>query len=174
MSTKASVYRMRPVLITVLLTLVAGAIWAAPAAAAPLPDLVISHAKVAMKCNADGTRTANIFAIVKNQGQGTADLSKDPWHIVLTATHWYLNAEPEGKNLSVKPSAGGPKALKPGGIFPATLTITGIKPPPNAKKEGYEGYGFQVVADPGKIVAEANENNNKKLLYVYLDKNCQH
>ena len=174
MNTRPSIYRMRPALITVFLALAVGAIWAVPAAAAPLPDLVISHAKVAMKCNADGTRTATIFAIVKNQGQGTADLSKDPWHIVLTATHWYLNAEPEGKNLSVKPSAGGPKALKPGGIFPATLTITGIKPPPNAKKEGYEGYGFQVVADPGKIVAEANENNNKKLLYVYLDKNCQH
>lgn len=161
----------------VALTLFAMLAWAPPAWAGDLPDLVISYAKVTMKCNTDGTRTATIFAIVKNQSmKATADLSKNPWHIVLEADWWWTKGDTTHKG-TVKPQAGGPKALKLGGIWPATLTITGIKPPDPKKLAKYAkgdkgSYGFQVLADPGNIVAESNEQNNEKLLFVKVGEEC--
>lgn len=154
-----------------LAVLISGPITAAPAAAASFPDLVISHATVAMKCLADGTRTATIFVIVKNQGAGPADLSKDPWRIVIDAD-WGWSRGNGSKPATVLPQAGGPQQLKAGGIFPATMTIPGMKAPPRRKTKEVESYVFTLRADPRKIVAESREDNNVKNLYIVVGEEC--
>ncbi len=144
-----------------------------------LPDLVVAHATVAMKCKPDGTRTATIFAIVKNQSSmAPADLSKIPFSQVLNVVWWfpsgdgYLETVKPGKSM-ITGAVGGPKVLKPGGVWASTFTITGIPKVANVsklKKEHPDAhYVFKVTADPLKGVAESNEGNNEKNLGVPWD-----
>ena len=134
-----------------------------------LPDLVITSASVTPKCGGmGGTWTANIVATVKNNGQVAADLSKITWQIVLEADWGFTAGNPSAK--TVKPQVGGPKELKPGESWTGTLTINGI-PKANvskAKKGGHPTaqFSFAVKADPSNGVAEANEKNNEKLIYL--------
>lgn len=139
-----------------------------------LPDLVVASAVVTMKCQADGTRSATIVATVKNQSaKGTADLSKVPWQIIVEADWGWGSGGL--KPPTVKPQAGGPKTLKSGESWKATLTIAGIKPPTQqtpGSGPAVESYNIQVIADPLKGVVESNENNNDKVEHVNLDKDC--
>jgi hypothetical protein len=134
-----------------------------------IPDLVISSVKATATCTDHGTVTAKIVATVKNQSpKGTADLSKVPWNIVVEVTSWTSttgsgNLEKEAK--TVKPQAGGPKTLKPGESWNATLEIAGIpKFKTSIKKQGQ--YSFLVRADPMSVVGESDEKNNDKPAYV--------
>ncbi len=144
-----------------------------PGLMALLPDLVITSASVTPKCDG-GTWTANINATVKNQSShGTADLSKVVWQIVLAADWWFTAGQVFLENPPTKPvnpQAGGPMALKPGESWTRMLSITGIPKAnvPKAQKAGHPTaqFGFGVTADPTNGVAEANENNNKKLIYL--------
>lgn len=138
------------------------------------PDLVITSADLSFNCDGGETWSATIIATVTNQSSfGTADLTKNPFHIVLGADWWFTGGlayleKPLTKDLSMP--VGGPGVLKPGESWKGTVTITGI-PKANiakAKKEGKftSSFGFAVKADPMKVVAEESEKNNVKLIYL--------
>lgn len=135
-----------------------------------LPDLVVTSVKVAATCEANGTVTATINAIVKNQSQkGTADLSKIPWQIVLAADWWSTSGPETLEQSAVKPvlpQMDGPMSLKPGQWIARTLTITGIPKHKPGAAGGTHLFGFKVTADPLKGVAEADEKNNEKLAFA--------
>lgn len=64
----------------------------------------------------------------------------------------------------MKPLVGGPKTLPPGATWTGKLTILGIpRFKPGIAKQGQ--YGFALTADPGKAIAEFDEQNNKLLTY---------
>ncbi len=133
-----------------------------------LPDLTIPSAKVSAKC-ANGTVTATIDATVKNgELNGTADLSKIPFGIVMGVT-WFStsgggNLDPAPPLKPVNPQLGGPKTLKPGESWSGTMTVTGMPRFKALQKAGT--YGFSIEADPTKAVTEADEKNNTKLVYA--------
>lgn len=142
-----------------------------------LPDLVVS-AKATVKCTANGKVAATIIATVKNQSpKGTADMSKIPWQILVEAD-WAFTGGPGflEPGQTVKPQLGGPKTLKPGESWVATLEIVGIPKVDvaKAKKGGHlsSQYAFWATVDPLKGVAESNETNNKSAS-VYLSDPCQ-
>ena len=141
----------------------------APMMAKPaLPDLTIPSAKVSAKC-VNGTVTATIEATVKDgEVNGTANLSKIPFAIVMGTTWWSTtgpgNLDPAPPSKPVNPQLGGPKTLKPGESWTGTMTITGIPRFKAMKQPGT--YGFQIDADPQKAVTEADEKNNTKLIYA--------
>lgn len=128
------------------------------------PDLVIASVQATTVCAAQGTVTANILVVVKNQSpKATADLSTIPWHIIVEAL-WAAGSPGDLENPSkqtVKPQAGGPMTLKPGQSWSGKLTIVGIpkyKAVAGATKAG--SYALWVKADPLNGVAEASEKNN--------------
>ena len=135
------------------------------------PDLVVASAKATAVCTAQGTVTAKIVAVVKNQSpKGTAYLSNIPMQIVVEVTKWWSTSGPgfleKSSKPTIKPQLGGPKTLKPGQSWTATLSIAGI---PKFKKGGTKPrqYGFVVRVDPVKGVPEANEANNELLTYAF-------
>lgn len=144
-----------------------------------LPDLVVHSATVIPKCHDDGTWRAEITATVRNQSQyGAADLSKMGFSILLDAS-WGFTAGSSfmPPNTSVHPSVGGPKMLAPGQSWTGKLVLDGIYnvKPDVVKLNGHPGaeFSFKVTADPGNGVAESNEKNNVKLLYLPMT-TCAH
>lgn len=138
-----------------------------------LPDLVITFGTAAVKCEANGSRKAELVATVINQSlTATADLSSIPWQIIVAADWWPIDGwgSLSSSGTWVKPLMGGPMTLKPGEQFTTSLTITGL--PHINPVDDIEKYGFELTADPLKGVIESNEDNNQMLIYVYLDKNC--
>lgn len=139
------------------------------------PDLVIISAKATTVCTAQGTVTAKIIAVVKNQSaKGTADLSKVPMHIILKLWTWYpangANQLEKKPPPTILPAVGGPAILKPGQSWTGKLDILGItkykKNPGNTAPGAAPIYGFVVRADPQNAVPESNENNNSSNFFA--------
>lgn len=143
-----------------------------------LPDLVVS-AKATVKCTTNGKVAATVIATVKNQSpKGTADMSKIPWQILVEA-EWAFTGGPGflEPGQAMKPQLGGPKTLKPGETWVATLDIVGIPKVDVAKaqraghKLGQLRYSFVATVDPLKGVGESNETNNRSAA-VFLSDPC--
>jgi hypothetical protein len=131
----------------------------------PLPDLVVTAVKGSAVCTPQGTITANIEAVVKNQGLATADLKSIAWQIILSAQWWpqagkqYLEKNPPPQ--TVQPFVGGPMTLAPNATWKGTLTIVGITKYISKKGATVPGnYVLQARADPNKGVPESDEKNN--------------
>lgn len=130
-----------------------------------LPDLVVSSVTATAVCTPQGTITATIVAVVKNQGAAIASLKNVTWQIILSAQWWaqagnqYLEKNPPPQ--TVQPFVGGPMTLPPNATWKGTMTIAGItkyKYPKNITAAG--NYVLQARADPNKHVPELNEKNN--------------
>ena len=135
-----------------------------------LPDLVVASATATTVCTAQGTVKARITVVVKNQSaKGTADMSLIPMQTIVDIRTWYPASGNEWlvkwPVVTIKPSAGGPKVLKPGQTAKATLEIAGIPKYKTKKGNTVPGvYIFAVRVDPVNGVKEANEKNNEILI----------
>jgi hypothetical protein len=135
---------------------------------AALPDLVIIMAAVSVKC-VDGVKVyVTITATMQNKGKtGSADFSKHPTQMAFAVKWWpvpgnVMSLEPGSEPVNASASVS--KPLKPGEATTVTMQILGIpefKPSINPKQ-----YGFEVIADPSKGVAESDERNNSRLAYA--------
>jgi hypothetical protein len=136
--------------------------------AAVLPDLWAPVWDVTLTCVGTPSVTATFAVTIQNRDKIDADLTKHPYHHIVTArlevgdTGALFAGDPG--QVIVSPGAG-PAVLKGGAIAKTKVTITNI--PRYKKSTSYPFYRFSIIVDPDNLVHEANESNNISTKQVF-------
>jgi hypothetical protein len=125
---------------------------------ATLPDLWAAPIHVKLDCMVKtNSMTATIKVLLKNNNKVDADLTKHPWHHIVTArvakvTPVHTKFDGNLNQIVTSPGAG-PAILKGGESAQTTITLTNIP-------RSHYPYRFEIIVDPDNLVAESNEKNN--------------
>ena len=129
--------------------------------AAVLPDLWVTVSQVKIDCILKTKSvTATIKVMLRNVGNVDADLTKHPWHHIVTArvakvTVFHTQFDGNLNQIVTSPGAG-PAILKGGQSAPTTITLTNIP-------FSHYPYRFEIIVDPDNLVAESSEKNNVRI-----------
>jgi hypothetical protein len=130
--------------------------------AAVLPDLWVTISQVKINCVLKTKSvTATIKVMLRNDNKVDADLTKHPWHHIVTArvakvTAFHTQFDGNLNQIVTSPGAG-PPILKGGSFAPSTITLT------NIPLSHYLTYRFEIIVDPDNLVAESSEKNNLRI-----------
>ena len=129
---------------------------------ATLPDLWVSVSHIKLDCMVKtNSMTATIKVMLRNDNKVDADLTKHPWHHIVTARVAKVTAVHtlfDGNLNQIVTSPGaGPAILKGGESAPSTITLT------NIPRSHYPTYRFEIIVDPDNLVAESSEKNNLRI-----------
>lgn len=129
--------------------------------AAVLPDLWVTVSQVKISCfPKTKSVTATIKVMLRNDGNVDADLTKHPWHHIVTArvakvTVFHTQFDGNLNQIVTSPGAG-PAILKSGASVPSTITLTNVP-------LSHYPYRFEIIMDPDNLVAESSEKNNLRI-----------